>query len=112
VIVVVQVISIKAPARHGNLVRKSIYVASAGKRMNKESNMRRYAQSPYGSLNEAAFTRQHYEAIAKLISDIKKEQRTSEASHTLSEVAKGLCDIFQRDNPRFDKGFFLAKCGV
>ncbi len=70
---------------------------------------RKYAGSPYGALNEA-FTRQHYEAVAKLISQIRKEQRSAEASHTLDEVAKGLANMFANDNRNFDTGFFLNKC--
>lgn len=47
-------------------------------------------------------TRKHYEAIAKAIS-----QGTDPV--TLVDI---LCDIFEADNPRFDRFRFLEACGL
>jgi hypothetical protein len=62
---------------------------------------------------QEAFTRQHYEAVAKLIQTLGKKYDGDEgAEAVLHDVAVSLAAIFAEDNSRFDKGFFLTKCGV
>lgn len=63
-------------------------------------------------LNEA-FTRQHYEAIAKLIHDeAVRHYGDVNVEDALYTVAKALSNLFKEDNPRFDPGAFMTKCGV
>jgi hypothetical protein len=58
-----------------------------------------------------AFTRQHYIAIADVIAkEIDKADPATEDA--LIRVAETLATMFKNDNPRFDKGLFLAKCGA
>lgn len=63
------------------------------------------------NLNEA-FTRQHYEAIAKLIKAANDEMETKAQGEIIEELADKLAAYFAADNSRFDKGFFLSKCGL
>jgi hypothetical protein len=58
-----------------------------------------------------AFTRQHYEAIAKIIATHVK-RADGQTLIVLNTIANDLADVFRDDNSRFDKGFFLNKCGV
>lgn len=59
-----------------------------------------------------AFTRQHYEALAKLIKELGDAMvETSAQDKQLEAFAEKLAELFKQDNPRFDKGFFLSKCG-
>ena len=59
-----------------------------------------------------AFTRQHYELLAKLIKELGDGLvETKAQDDQLEAFAEKLADLFKQDNPRFDKGFFLAKCG-
>lgn len=55
------------------------------------------------------FTKQHYEAIAEII-----HSRTIswEVAEEIRYIAIDLADYFQRDNPRFNRGRFLAACGM
>lgn len=71
--------------------------------------MKRYAQSPY-QLQEAAFTRQHYEAVAAILKKESQGATTREEKDTIHRIASALADIFARDNSRFDRGFFMNKC--
>lgn len=58
-----------------------------------------------------AFSRQHYEAIAKVIKNqlVVADENTVTA---VENIANALANIFAQDNYRFDKGFFLNKCGI
>jgi hypothetical protein len=68
-----------------------------------------YALSPYSRpLHEAAFGRQHYEAIAKILKDAMGHG--SDSNEAVEDIANKFADLFARDNPRFDRGFFLNKC--
>lgn len=62
------------------------------------------------------FTKQHYEAIAKII---KQEIEWSESyqtegvrTNTCKHIALDLAQYFESDNPRFDRKRFLEACGV
>jgi len=64
------------------------------------------------SINEA-FTRQHYEAIARVIHDeAVRHYGDPGVEDALYTVAKALSNLFKDDNPRFDPGAFITKCGV
>ena len=58
-----------------------------------------------------AFTKQHYEAIAKIIATHVK-RADGQTLLVLNTIANDMADVFSDDNSRFDKGFFLNKCGV
>ena len=58
-----------------------------------------------------AFTRQHYEAVARILK-ARRVNASGESELILNTIANDLADLFKDDNPRFDKGFFLNKCGV
>lgn len=72
--------------------------------------------SPASSIPlQEAFTRQHYEAIAAVISKatdevLDAERNSDDPQDAIERLANRLADIFAKDNPRFDKGFFLSKC--
>ena len=64
-----------------------------------------------------AFTRQHYEKIAELINDtladVEKESNGNRgAIEAVENLAEKLAAMFKNDNPRFDTGIFLRKCGL
>jgi len=60
-----------------------------------------------------AFTRQHYEAIARVIHDeAVRHYGDPGVEDALYTVAKALSNLFKDDNPRFDPGAFITKCGV
>ena len=48
--------------------------------------------------------KKHFKAIAEIF-------KTTRAVKEVAEVALKLCDVFQQDNPRFDKEKFLRDCG-
>lgn len=54
------------------------------------------------------FTKQHYEAIAKIIDD----ELNNPASLNLIHIAEALCELFATDNPNFDRKKFLTACGT
>lgn len=68
------------------------------------------------------FTKQHYEAIAKIINDLYPElptQGTTKGTYTekqelvastLTELAEKLAEYLWNDNPRFNEDKFLAAC--
>lgn len=63
-------------------------------------------------INEA-FTKQHYQKIAKVIHDeAATHYGDPGVEDALGRVANALAEMFKDDNPRFDKGYFLTACGV
>ena len=58
-------------------------------------------EEPEEKINETAFTKQHYIAIAGLLSK----------SETKDEIVKGLSEIFKKDNPKFDEAKFIDYVG-
>ena len=70
-----------------------------------------------------AFTKQHYEAIAKIIksytqadpeppSDDTEVRLDAVSVRTSRWIAKDLIDYFAKDNPRFDCDKFIKACGL
>jgi len=61
-------------------------------------------------------TRKHYSEVAEIIKSAMAERLDSEVSPYyaqgwfLSYVACGLADMFQQDNPRFDRDKFMEAC--
>lgn len=61
-------------------------------------------------LDEAAFSRQHYQAIADILKKSAKG-RTGE-TEIIQEIGEKLADLFVQDNPRFDAPKFYAAAGL
>jgi len=57
-------------------------------------------------------TKKNYEAIASMIHRHRSEDTSGTGSGTLSMVADSLANIFQADNPRFNRAQFFAACGM
>lgn len=65
-------------------------------------------------------TRKHYEAVAGVIRaelgdglDLSAADRMRVPRiQSLVHVARGLADVFEADNSRFDRGRFLTACGL
>ncbi len=76
--------------------------------MSKQTTKQRLAQingvAPQ-TINEA-FTKQHYIAIAKVISDAR-----GTSDDDARTIAAGLAEIFARDNSQFRREQFLTACG-
>jgi hypothetical protein len=75
---------------------------SAPARLEAAEGMAQEVEAPMQSntVARAAFSRQHYVAIADAIS----------GGPTESEIIDALCALFTEDNPRFDRDRFLAAC--
>jgi len=62
-------------------------------------------------------TRKDYVAIAEVFKEQTKWlqpeiiQNEQQSYNTLRHLAKDLCDVFERDNPLFDRDRFLKACG-
>jgi len=52
-------------------------------------------------INEAAFSKQHYNAVAKILKE----------SRNVRDVVYKLADMFESDNPKFDKENYIKACG-
>jgi hypothetical protein len=52
------------------------------------------------------FTKQHYEAIAKIIN----RHTSANGSIKKHELTRGLADMFEQDNERFSREKFLVAC--
>jgi len=59
-------------------------------------------EEPKEKVNESAFSKQHYIAIANILKDFE----------TKEEIAKELVDYFKKDNPRFDSEKFIDYIGI
>ncbi len=55
-----------------------------------------------GTMDEAAFSRQHYTAIANIIKNARSKE----------EIASELADLFDSDNPNFLRDKFLSVAGI
>jgi len=64
------------------------------------------------NLEESSFSRQHYEAIAKLLNSIVPNNAEGEAQVIWDKVYEGLVEIFQKDNPKFDETKFAKAAGL
>jgi len=59
-------------------------------------------EEPKKEVNEGAFSKQHYIAIANILKD----------SESKEEIVKELVDYFKKDNPRFDNEKFIEYIGI
>jgi len=59
-------------------------------------------------MEEASFSRKHYQAIA----DILAQHAEGDSTEAVSEIAGDIADLFAQDNPRFDREKFLSAAGV
>lgn len=63
-------------------------------------------------------TKKDYQAIAAIFvkydSDPESDTDAFDAGHTTAvrDIAWQLCEVFKRDNPRFNRERFLAACGI
>lgn len=58
-------------------------------------------------------TKKHFEKIAQTIKwELGKWPEDSQAEDALTNIANELAAEFKGVNPRFDRGRFLAACGV
>ena len=59
------------------------------------------------------FTKRHYKAIAKILSDEITSDDSHETYVTVYNIATQLADYFEHgDNPRFDCERFMLACGM
>lgn len=54
------------------------------------------------------FTKQHYEAVAKILKE--EHEHAGHACVIPSKIAERLAEMFATDNPRFDVERFRAAC--
>lgn len=61
-------------------------------------------------------SKKDYQAVADALNDLRASftQDNSPTSRmaTLHTMARALCRVFEKDNPRFDEDKFLAACGL
>lgn len=55
------------------------------------------------------FTRKYYEAIAEVV---KGEANPAYGSCVTRTLVDRFADLFEKDDPRFDRDRFLAACGL
>lgn len=53
-------------------------------------------------------TRQHFETVALILKAYPHGAPTA----SQAKLAEAFCDMFEADNPRFERGRFLKACGV
>jgi hypothetical protein len=56
-----------------------------------------------------AFTKQHYEAVADRFAESDARGLSRLERDLLVELADSLADLFEHDNPRFDRDRFLDR---
>jgi len=59
-------------------------------------------------MEEAVFSRRHYQAIADILNDYYEKK----SAEMIEAMAKDLADLFEADNPRFDRRRFYSAVGV
>lgn len=58
-------------------------------------------------------SKKHYIAMAALIRDhVTRSEKDAAEVYALEVLARDVCGMYAADNPRFDRGRFLAACGV
>jgi hypothetical protein len=57
-------------------------------------------------------TRKHFKAIAATLRRELQYADDTSSEIAIEDTAKALCSIFAEFNPNFDRGRFLAACGV
>lgn len=53
-------------------------------------------------------TRKHFETVALILKAYPQGAPTA----SQAKLAEAFCDIFEADNPHFERGRFLKACGV
>ena len=53
-------------------------------------------------------TRQHFEAVAQVLKAFPEGAPTA----SQAKLAEAFADMFEAENPRFERGRFLKACGV
>ena len=57
-------------------------------------------------------SRKHYIATAEVLAIERKHAATEADRRAIDNVARGLADVFKRDNGRFDRQRFYDACGA
>jgi len=57
-------------------------------------------------------SRKHYIAAAEVLAFERKQATTDGERRTIDNIARGLADVFKRDNGSFDRQRFYDACGV
>ena len=57
-------------------------------------------------------TKKDYEAFAKVLKARMQYTRTVSYDSAIADIIEDITDIFQSDNPRFDRARFLKACGL
>lgn len=59
------------------------------------------------------FTRKHYEQLAVALSEaMENDAETHSERELVADIVARVADLFEVDNPRFDRVKFGARCGV
>ena len=57
-------------------------------------------------------SRKHYIATAEVLAIERKQATTDGERQAIDNIARGLADVFKRDNGRFDRERFYYACGA
>jgi len=63
-------------------------------------------------MDESTFSRKHYQQIASIFKQHLDGPRNEKVYNELAAIANELADLFEEDNPRFDREKFLQACNV
>jgi len=81
--------------------------------MNKKTGIDfKKTKNSQGQMDEAAFSRQHYEAIAKILKDAVSNTKNVSPEFTVLEIGQKLIELFKQDNSRFDVNRFSQAAGL
>lgn len=59
----------------------------------------------------ALYQRRHYDQLAGLLADLRREACGDRFTLVaLDKLTSRLSDVFEEDNPRFDRGRFVSAC--
>lgn len=62
-----------------------------------------------GQMDEAAFSRQHYQAIADILKNALAGEETGPVVKAIGDITDNLIELFKKDNPRFDADKFSGR---
>lgn len=64
-------------------------------------------------MNEASFSRQHYQAIADILKEVYRNNEEEPVTKTIiTDIGTKLIELFKKDNPRFDETRFRNAVSV